>query len=92
MSKIQEVYDGWKNLINPDEDLKPFIEDVSAARMKICLGCEFHSDNVKNKSLLSEVRFDKHCTKCGCTIAAKTRSLLSECPLTPPLWGKAVKE
>lgn len=81
--KLQEVYDGWKNLLIPEEELKPHIERVSAARMNICNTCEFNSYNVAKS-----IRFDRHCTHCGCTSAAKTRSLISACPIGK--WGAAV--
>lgn len=86
MSRLQEIYEGWVNLLIPEEELKPYIEKVSRERMKICNKCEFHSKNHKTN------RPDVHCTKCKCMLATKTRSLISECPLKPPKWTAAVKE
>jgi len=43
------------------------VEQIAKARASICSGCEF---NVKNR-----------CTKCGCPLIAKTRSMQSHCPL-----------
>ena len=37
MSKIQEVYDGWKNLVYPSK----ISEGVAKVRIKICVDCEF---------------------------------------------------
>jgi hypothetical protein len=85
MSKLQEIYDGWKNLIIPEEKLKPHIEKVAKARLNICNTCEF--DSLKDESL--KLRFDRHCTNCGCTLAAKTRSLTSSCPIDK--WKAEVK-
>lgn len=87
MSKLQEIYDGWKNLLVPNEEMKPYIEEVAAERIKICRECKFNSKNDKSIHL----RFDEHCTDCGCTLSAKTRSLTSKCPLIPPKWDAAVK-
>ena len=84
MSKLQEIYDGWKNLLIPEEELKPHIEKVAASRLNICNTCEHDS------SKHITYRFDRHCKLCGCTLATKTRSLTSECPLDK--WSAAVKE
>lgn len=81
MGRLQEMYDGWKNLLIKDEELAPHIEKISQLRTNICRTCPFHSDFHS-----TPLRPDKHCTKCGCTLAAKTRSLTSSCPDTPPKW------
>lgn len=86
MSKIQEIYDGWKNLLVPSEELKPHIEKVATTRLNICNTCEFNSKNDRSIN----IRFDMHCTNCGCTLAAKVRSLTSSCPIEK--WKAAVKE
>ena len=85
MSKLQEMYDGWKNLLIPATELKPHIEKIAATRLNICNTCEFDSNK-----LVTKVRFDRHCTHCGCTLAAKTRSLISACPIGK--WTAAVKD
>ena len=43
------------------------VEQIAKARAGICAGCEF---NVKSR-----------CTKCGCPLVAKTRSMQSHCPI-----------
>jgi hypothetical protein len=74
-----QIYEGWKNNLIPEKDLKDLIIKVSDERIEICKGCEFHSDNrVGYKSL----RLDKHCTNCGCTLSAKTKCLSCDCPLS----------
>ena len=78
-NKIKEIAEGWANYMLGRQKI------VSAQRMKICGECEY--DSAKNPEAQS-LRPDRHCTKCGCTLAAKTRSLDSECPIG--LW-KAVK-
>lgn len=90
MSKLQEMYNGWKNLVVPEEELKPYIEKVAKGRLDICNKCPHHSKNVAQPSLSTQIRFDDHCTLCGCTLSAKTRSLLSECPDVPKRWGAAI--
>lgn len=89
-NKLQEIYDGWKNLLIPDEEIKPHIEEVASARIKICGTCEFDSKQATTLSVIDRIRFDRHCTKCGCTLSAKTRSLTSSCPLGK--WVAEVKE
>jgi len=80
MGKAKEIWDGWKNLVLKDKH----IERLAQARLNICNTCEhnskFHSTN----------RPDVHCTKCGCTIAAKVRSPESECPIAK--WPAIKKE
>ena len=89
-NKLQEIYNGWKNLLIPDEEIKPYIEKVAKARIDICDTCEFDSSQATTLSVVDRLRFDRHCTKCGCTLSAKTRSLTSSCPLKK--WGPEVKE
>lgn len=82
--KLQEIYDGWKNAIIPEDRLKPHIARVAASRMNICNTCEYDS----NKH--TTFRPDRHCIYCGCTLRAKTRSLTTECPIGK--WVAAVKD
>lgn len=74
--KLQEVYEGWKNLLIPASDLKNKIKEVKERRTKLCKGCKYHSS--KNKSLLSLV---PHCTLCKCPTASKTACLSCSCAL-----------
>jgi len=78
--KLSEIYEGWRNAIIPPEHLKDVIETVSDLRLKECSTCSFHSKF--NKS----IRPDDHCTKCGCTLIAKTKCLSCACPLETPKW------
>ena len=55
--------------------MKAHIEALHAERIAICEGCEFISSKRKSH------RPDLHCTKCGCTLAAKTKCLSCSCPL-----------
>ena len=67
--------EGWKNNILPSGDEKELIEMMSEKRMEVCNACPHISTNHKS------VRPDVHCTKCGCTLAAKTRAFDAACPL-----------
>lgn len=68
MSKVQEIIEGWKNLLVKNS----VIEDVAVERSEECAKCE----NVH----LVMGRFYLHCKKCGCYIPAKIRSKSSRCP------------
>lgn len=80
MGKIKEITEGWKNLIFKKEE----IEIIAKKRSDVCNRCTHHSKFHKSS------RPDAHCTKCGCTISAKTRSLTSSCPIG--LWKTVKKE
>ena len=75
---LSNIYEGWKNHLLPQEDLKEVILFISEKRNNICLECDKHSYNVPEYKSL---RPDAHCTECGCTLAAKTKCLSCECPL-----------
>jgi len=71
MSKAKEILEGWTNVVMKKEH----VERIALARMNICNTCEHNSEKHDT------VRPDVHCVKCGCTLAAKTRSPDSECPI-----------
>jgi len=75
---LNQVIEGWKNHLLPEERKRAFIEHVSSTRLATCNECEEHSSNKKEYKSL---RLDAHCTNCGCTLAAKTKCLTCECPL-----------
>lgn len=77
---FKEIVEGWRNLIIPPEHMKEMIDQVAEERMTICKGCPHMSTNAKLVGY-NTIRQDEHCTKCGCPLAAKVRSLSSECPL-----------
>lgn len=74
---LTKIYEGWKNKLFPDEELKERIEEVSKKRMEICNGCFYHSSN---RPGYRSLRPDAHCTDCGCTLSAKTACLSCGCP------------
>lgn len=72
MSKINEIKEGYKNLIIKNEE----IEQLAKKRREICNSCEYNSENkggLFNESV-------PYCTLCGCILSAKVRSKDSECP------------
>jgi len=75
---LNQIIEGWKNHLLPEERKRAFIEHVSSTRLATCNECEEHSSNKKEYKSL---RLDAHCTNCGCTLAAKTKCLTCECPL-----------
>jgi hypothetical protein len=72
---LNQVIEGWKNHLLPEERNRTFIEYVANKRMSICKECMHHSKNHKT------LRPDAHCISCGCTLAAKTKCLTCECPI-----------
>jgi hypothetical protein len=75
---LNQIIEGWKNHLLPEERQKAFIEHVSSTRLAVCQDCEEHSSNKKD---YTSIRIDAHCTNCGCTLSAKTKCLTCECPL-----------
>lgn len=74
---LSKIYEGWKNNYFPPEGLKDVIASAQKFRLEICSTCPEHSANKKEAS----IRWDDHCTNCGCTLSAKTACLTCECPL-----------
>jgi hypothetical protein len=55
--------------------LKEQIKIVGDERMAICEACPHHSKHHVTR------RPDAHCTRCGCTLSAKTVCLSCSCPI-----------
>ncbi|MFA5366556.1 MAG: hypothetical protein WC333_01340 [Dehalococcoidia bacterium] len=66
MSKLSEIYDGWKNYIFPN----PEVEEIAKKRIAIC---------VENKC--GKYKSNDTCKLCGCYMPAKVRSPKSYCQL-----------
>lgn len=79
MSKIGEIFEGWRNHLSPSKYMKEKIIQVSEQRLAICRECPFHSS--KHKTM----RPDEHCTQCGCSLLPKTKCLTCFCPIDK--WG-----
>lgn len=84
MSKLSQIYEGWRNNLLPPKELNEVINFTSQQRLAICEKCPFHSKNYKT------IRPDAHCTHCGCTLSAKTKCLSCSCPLNK--WMAVVTE
>jgi len=82
MSKIGQIFEGWKNHLLPADSLKEKIDEVSEERLAICRACPLHSSN---KEGYKSMRKDEHCTECGCSLLPKTKCLSCECPVDK--WG-----
>lgn len=83
---LEQIWEGWRNNLIPPERLKEIIKKVSRQRRRICDSCEYNSKNHNT------IRFDIHCTECGCTLSAKTKCLSCCCPLTPPKWDAVLTD
>ena len=63
--------EGIKNAVLRDE----FVEDVARLRHDVCDSCPSKGTDCAVKGT------SPCCNECGCSLAFKTRSLSSECPL-----------
>lgn len=75
--KLGQIFEGWKNHLAPDEYLLEQITTVSNERLAICNKCPLNSIIA---GPVNSLRFDFHCTACGCTLSAKTKCLSCSCP------------
>lgn len=86
------IVEGIRNKTFPPEELKEIIIKTAMSRKMICEICPFMSENAKVYYNYKSMRFDNHCTKCGCNIDLKTNSLSSSCPDNPSRWNAIVSE
>jgi hypothetical protein len=75
-----KILEGIKNSIIRDE----FVEDVAKMRNDICNNCSSKGKKCAVKGT------GPCCNECGCSLAFKTRSLSSDCPLDK--WQAIVTE
>ena len=66
-----QIMEGIKNAVLRDE----FVEDVARLRHDVCDSCPSKGTDCAVKGT------SPCCNDCGCSLAFKTRSLSSECPL-----------
>ena len=78
-----KVYEGWRNHLLPPEELKSLIQQTSSGRLEVCGSCPHHS------KYHNTLRFDDHCTICGCPLVTLTKCLSCDCSHDVPKW-KAV--
>lgn len=91
--QILEILQGWGNHFKDEFNLLPKdIKNISEKRLLICNTCPLRVDNscssrkkgkvVKTFIYNQKIRNQGELHKgCGCNLAAKTKSLLSDCPL-----------
>ena len=66
-----KIMEGITNTLRSDE----FVEDVAKHRMEVCDACTSKGTKCVMRGTAP------CCDECGCSLAFKTRSLSSECPL-----------
>jgi len=74
---LSQIFEGWRNHLSPKEYLKEQISAVQSERLAICRACPLNSIHA---GPVNPLRFDEHCTKCHCTLSAKTACLSCRCP------------
>lgn len=67
----KQILEGITNAVIRDE----FVEDVARVRLEVCDQCPSKGDDCV------VIGTSPCCNECGCSLAFKTRSLSSECPL-----------
>jgi hypothetical protein len=80
---VKEIIEGWKNNAIPNKQ----VDAVAIERAKICSECDkpkllpkFIFNSITRK--LEDTGMSEYkCSECGCPLAAKCRSLQSQCPL-----------
>ncbi|MCP4482037.1 MAG: hypothetical protein GY817_04435 [bacterium] len=77
------IYEGIKNRIFVKED----VEQIASIRWSICQQCP-QLDREGSKCTLPGTQ--PCCSLCGCSMASKTRSLISSCP--DGKWAKFIED
>lgn len=80
---VGEIYEGWKNVIlDKMEILDPIVKQIAEERLAICYKCSVRSKRNVCSSRNFEVINGVKTYGCGCPLTAKTKSLISKCPLS----------
>ena len=79
----KQILEGIKNKIFKKEH----VEAEAAARFIICQQCPFLDEVGKDCTVINT---QPCCSKCGCSLSLKTRSLSSECPVGN--WSAVIDE
>lgn len=82
MGKINEILDGWGNLIkNSFGILDEQTKELSAQRLLLCNMCKIRTGNTCDPNkVIAHIKTGDMIRGCGCNIAAKTLSRKSQCP------------
>lgn len=83
MNKAKEIYDGW-SAYSGFNNMTTVEEKIAEDRAKICGSCPFAIESGLIKLLMpdkthTEIQGFK-CSKCGCPLSTKIRSITSQCP------------
>jgi hypothetical protein len=83
MSKIFEILEGWGNLIKDGFNmLDAESKELSESRLLHCHGCDMRLGSICNPNRVAPHKVTNNLTRgCGCNIAAKSMTLLAQCPL-----------
>lgn len=85
----KQILEGIKNNLFKKEH----IEEIAFQRLQICIECKHY--DIKGEGCLvigTAPCCNKNTGGCGCSLALKTRSLSSSCPLEQPKWKAELTE
>jgi len=82
MSKAREIFDGWAAYLELMKDTVS--EKIAEERATICGSCPFAVEGNLIKILMKDETHKQiqgyKCSKCGCPLSTKVRSITSQCP------------
>lgn len=83
MGKINEILDGWGNLIKDQFNaLDSDIKELSESRLEKCNQCDLRVGNLCSPLKFGiNIETNEIKSGCGCNLSAKTLSEWSKCPL-----------
>ncbi len=84
MSKLNEIINGWANVVKDKIGaLDPKIKQLAENRRLLCNVCNMRIENTCSTKRVGMNKITKKLTPgCGCNISAKTLSPESKCPLS----------
>ncbi len=84
MSKLNEIINGWANVVKDKiGTLDPKLKVIAENRLLLCNVCDMRVNNTcSTKKVGINIITKKETRGCGCNISAKTLSPESKCPLS----------
>ncbi len=84
MSKLNEIINGWANVVKDKiGTLDPKLKVIAENRLILCNLCDMRVNNTcSTKKVGINIITKKEVNGCGCNISAKTLSPESKCPLS----------
>lgn len=85
----EQILEGMKNTMFKNQ----MVEEIAQHRMQICQQCSLYT--MQNEGCVvagTTPCCDERMGGCGCSLAIKTRSLSSSCPLSPPKWEAVLSQ